>query len=102
MLQSLTIQHKRRNAEDDRRIHSPKAIFRLVFALVDANVTIAEPVIEPVAPEKAEDGPDHGSEPEPGELEVGEEVRAADDELRDGAADPDGPHEDDHGVDGGY
>lgn len=63
------------------------------------DVACAEPVVEPVAPEFAEDCADDRGEPGAGEGWAGEAVGGWEQELGDGVVDADDPGDEHHDVD---
>lgn len=94
VLDGLTKEDETAKTNDPGWVDAPKTILWSILAVVRTYVTIAKEVVEPVAPELGQDGPDHWREVKQGYGRVREEVGWRLHELGDGGNDSDGPHSD--------
>ena len=98
MLKCLTIEDKSCNADDPGWVDTPQAVLGLVLTTMLLDVSAAEEVIKPMAPELCNHRSDHRSKVQQSEGSVAETVASRDDwrlyELRDSRDNANGPHGD--------
>jgi hypothetical protein len=83
VLDGLAEENEAGNADDPGGIDTPQSVFGRVLAVVSSNVTVAEEVVEPVAPYFCEYSPYHWRKVEQSYGGVGEKIWRRLDELGD-------------------